>query len=308
MEVKKPNDIFVATLNNPNSSPYDFIGEELTPENTSLFDRDSYMETDYIQETFKNDEGVFDEQAFDDAYMKAAAYYKTMSDEDFLDNLATIEYSPFDITRPIASKTFTPEVVYDMDFNPFKEVYSRRGINSITPGELSPRELAQKNKVYDPETDTWSEVSANDMGLLDKFFGDTLVYGQYDEDGFHDDQRTGRSVQHKKGEWKYDEDGNLFLEKLGDREIYGRQVVNPLDMLTDDGSLANKYIDFWDSDGREKSIAKSTAKLVFDIAPFFIPGVGQVYGGIKAAISLSSILPTFYKAFEGILLGDSNSQ
>lgn len=149
---------------------------------------------------------------------------------------------------------------------------------------------------------------ANDVGLIDKFFGDTLVYGQWDEDGIHDDPRTGRSTQHKKGEWKYDDHGNLFLEKLGEREIYGKQVVNPLDMLTDDGSLANKYIDIWDSDSREKSIAKSTAKLVFDIAPFFIPGVGQVYGGLKAVVGLSSIMPTFYKAFEGILLGDSNSQ
>lgn len=115
MDVKKPNDILVATLNNPNSSPYDFMTEQIGPENTSLFSKDEYLATDYVQEQFKNDQGDFDNEAFENAYMKAATYYKAMSDESFLDNLATIEYSPFDITRPIGAKTFTPEVAYDMD-------------------------------------------------------------------------------------------------------------------------------------------------------------------------------------------------
>jgi len=40
------------------------------------------------------------------------------------------------------------------------------------------REMAQQNKVYDPETDTWSNESLNDLGILDKIFGSTLVYAQ----------------------------------------------------------------------------------------------------------------------------------
>ena len=307
MEIKKANDILVATLNNPNSSPYDFMTESVSPENTSLFTKDQYKQTDYVKKQFTDENGNFDDKAFDAAYNKASAYYKAISDEEFLSNLATLEYSPFDVTRPIGAKTYSPEVVFGLDWNPFKEVYSRVGINSISPSEFSPRELAQQNKVYDPETDTWSEVSANDMGLFQKFFGDTLVYAQWEEDGMHMDPRSGHSVEHKKGEWKYDDNGNLFLERLGNREIYGKQVLNPMDVLTDDGSLANKYIDFLDSDSREKSIAKSTASLVFSIAPFFIPGVGQVYGGLKAVMGLSAIMPTFYKAMEGILLGDSHT-
>jgi hypothetical protein len=95
---------------------------------------------------------------------------------------------------------------------------------------------------------------------------------------------------------------------LGKREIYGKQVVSPMDLLTTDGSLANKF-DFLDSDSREKSVLKTTAKMVFEIAPFLIPvaGVAQIYGGLKAAVSLASVLPTFYKAFEGLLLGDVNT-
>jgi hypothetical protein len=81
-----------------------------------------------------------------------------------------------------------------------------------------------------------------------------------------------------------------------------------MDLLTTDGSLANQF-DFLDSDSRDKSIMGTTAKMIFEIAPFFIPvaGVAEVYGGLKAAVSLGSILPTFYKAFEGMLLGDTKT-
>jgi hypothetical protein len=38
--------------------------------------------------------------------------------------------------------------------------------------------LAQQSKVFDPETNTWSDKSLNDLGILDKVFGETLVYAQ----------------------------------------------------------------------------------------------------------------------------------
>jgi hypothetical protein len=98
----------------------------------------------------------------------------------------------------------------------------------------------------------------------------------------------------------------LFVEKLAGREIYGKQVVNPMDLLTTDGSFANN-LDFFDADSKEKSALKTTIKLATEIAPFLIPGVGQIYGGVRAAIALSSVMPTFYKSLEGMLLGDTNS-
>ena len=92
---------------------------------------------------------------------------------------------------------------------------------------------------------------------MDKLFGSTLVYAQWDEDGMHTDSDSKRLVNHKKGDWKLDDDGNLFIEKLGQREVYGKQVVNPMDILTTDGSFANKF-DVFNSDGKEKSILKTT--------------------------------------------------
>lgn len=306
MEITKPNDLFVASLNNPQATTYDLMSANLTPDNTSLYTKDEYKGTKFVQDRFKNDKGQFDDVAFDSFYNKVSNQYKEMTDDTFLKGLDTIKYSPFDITRPKGADTYKVSVEFSKDYNPYKQTYSRTGINSIEDGNLTLRELAQKSKVYDPEADTWSVESANDMNLLNKFFGDTLVYAQYDDDGIHQDLETGRSITHKKGDWKINNDGNLFLEKLGNREIYGKQVVNPSDMLTTDGSFVNK-LDIWDSDSKEKSVWATTAKVAFDIAPFLIPGVGEVYGGIKAAIGLSAVMPTFYKSLEGMLLGDTPS-
>ena len=79
-----------------------------------------------------------------------------------------------------------------------------------------------------------------------------------------------------------------------------------MDILTTDGSINNQF-DFLDSDGREKSIPGTVFKLAAEIAPVFIPGVGTYYGGVRAAVGLASALPTFYKAVEGLLLGDEET-
>jgi hypothetical protein len=200
MEITKPNDIFVASLNNPESTTYDLMSADLTPDNTSFYKKEDYLQSKFVQDKFKTPDGQFDSSGFDLAFNKAASHYKEMTDENFLDNLGKAVYSPFDITRPLESKTFTPEVEFKLDFNPFKYLYSRSGINSVDENPLSVRELAQQNKVYDPDTKTWSNESANDLGILTKFFGDTLVYGQWDEDGMHKDPETNRMVNHKKGE------------------------------------------------------------------------------------------------------------
>ncbi len=88
--------------------------------------------------------------------------------------------------------------------------------------------------------------------------------------------------------------------------MYGKQVVSPTDILTTDGSVFNKF-DFLDSDGRTKSVGKVAAKAVAEVAPLLIPGLNTWYAGTRAAVSLASVLPTFYKSLEGLLLGDEES-
>ena len=46
-------------------------------------------------------------------------------------------------------------------------------------------------------------------------------------------------------------------------------------------------------------------KFVASIAPYLIPGFNVWYGGFNMAMGLASVLPTFYKAGEGLFLGDN---
>lgn len=306
MEITKPNDILVATLNSPNATAYDLMSNNILGGNTSFFSKDKYKESKYIQDQFKKEDGEFDDLAFNNAYDMAKDKFVQLTNEQYIKGLDKMTYSPFDITRPKEAQVFNVGTIYSKDINPFKELQGWTGIGSTNVSPLSLRELAQQSKVFDSETNTWSDESLNELGLLDKIFGKTLVYAQYDEDGSHTDDATGQILNHKKGDWKTNADGNLFTETLGKREIYGKQVVNPSDVLTTDGSFWNTF-DFYDSDEREKSIPGVTFKLASQIAPYLIPGFNLYYGGVSAAIGLASVLPTFYKAFEGILMGETKT-
>lgn len=305
MNNDKLNDMLLETLANPSAKAYDFLSNGITAENTQILDKEEYKRKQTIQDQFKLSDGKFDEIGFNQAYQVALHNYNQISNEELVKKMDQVEYDPFDLTRPKNARTWSVDVKFSQDINPFKQLYSRDSINSITESNLSLREIAQQGRIHDLETNTWSE-SVNKSGLFTKLFGDTLVYAQWDEDGVHQDPINGHLVNHKKGDWKIDDTGSLYLEKLGNREIYGKQVVNPSDILTTDGSVFNKF-DFFDSDGREKSIGKTAMKTIAEIAPLLIPGVNTWYGGTRAAIGLATVMPTFYKSIEGWLLGDNKS-
>ena len=306
MEISKPNDILVTTLNNPGVTPYDLLSKDINGENTSLFTKEQYKESDYIKNVFKGEDGKFDDIAFNDAYKLAENNFYNLTNEQYLKDLDKIEYSPFDVTRPKFAKTFKVSANIEKEYNPFETKKGWTGIDSIDESNLSLREIAQKSKVYDPITNSWSKQSLNDLSILDKLFGETLVYAQFEEDGEHLDPFTGYMTSHKKGEWKVNDDGNLYTEKISDKNIYGKQVVSTSDILTTDGSLVDQF-NFLDSDGRQKSIAGTVFKLSSEIAPFLMPKIGTYYAGVKTAVSLISVLPTFYKAIEGAFLGDEET-
>ena len=297
------NDMFLATITNPQATTYDFLNNNVNPNNTQLLDIEEYKLNDNIKSQFTTAEGAFDEESFNKAYKMAMFNFNQISSEEAMKDLDSVKYNPFDTSRPKEAEVWDLDIKFSSDINPYRQLYSRDGVNSITESNLSLREIAQKGKVFDVDSGEWLE-SANRRGLFDKLFGDTLVYAQWDEEGFHVDPETGGTVNHKKGDWKINEDGQLYLETLGNREVYGKQVVNSTDILTTDGSIFNKF-DVFDSDGKEKSIGKVAAKTIIEIAPLLIPGVNTVYGGTRAAIGLMSVLPTFYKSIESLLLGDS---
>jgi len=302
MEITKPNDIFVLSTSVPDLNVFDLTKSNMNSDNTALLPKDAYKNTTFAKEAFKDDKGNFDDIAFDKAYNKAVNVFAELSDDEFLKN--SIEWDAANNMRPTNAKIRQENVLITKDFNPAKNLYGRTSLTSISPGKFSLRELQQQGKIFDTNSNKFLDKSANDLGLFGAYSNDTLVYAQYDADEEKLDSTTGRMVKHRKGEPKLDPDGNYYTETLAGRDIAGKQVVNPTDLITVDGNAFNNW-DFFDSDGYDKSVAGTTMKLATEIAPFFIPGVGLPYGGIKMALGLSKVLPTFYKALEGIFLGDT---
>ena len=83
----------------------------------------------------------------------------------------------------------------------------------------------------------WLDKTPNDLGMLGTTFKEALVYAQWDEDGSHTDYETNREVFHQKGEYKLNDENKFYMETLGDREIHGKQILSPIDVLTKDGSF-----------------------------------------------------------------------
>jgi len=135
----------------------------------------------------------------------------------------------WDVLRPKDGK------IKDLNFRMSKEKNPQHisigvaGINEVAASDKSMRELAQSSKIYDPATGTYLDKSVNDLslwkdpvGYFKSIFGDPLVYATYDEDTEEIDPVTGNKVLHKKGEWKVNEDGEYYVEKLNGRSLIGK--------------------------------------------------------------------------------------
>lgn len=178
MENSKMNDMLLSTMSNPQAKTLDFLSNGVTPDNTQLLKREDYKSNDNIKAQFTDSSGVFNDEVFDQAYGMALNNLNKISNESAFNNLDDVEYESYDWTRPIASKVRAVDIKFSKDYNPHLTAYNRDHFGSVTESELSLREIAQRGRIHDIETDTWSEQSPNDLGIFDKFFGDTLVYAQ----------------------------------------------------------------------------------------------------------------------------------
>ena len=306
-EIKNQNDILVATLSNPQATTLDLVKSNIMPNNTGFLSMDEYRDTKLVKRTFTDDKGIFNEDAFKTTYLAAGKKYQELTDKDVYTNLEKeLEYSPTSMYKPRGAKTYSTSPALLKVKNPFDQ---QSGITSLfgqTPISKSIRELAQNNKIWDSANNKWMDKTPDDLGIFGSIFSEPLVYAQWEEDGEHLDKFTGRNIFHKKGEYKTDDYGKYYTETLNGREVYGKQVVAATDTLTKEGTWLNK-IDYFDSDGLEKSAWGTTFKIATQVVPYLIPGVNEVWGGITAAYGLASVLPTFYKAIDGIFSGNEET-
>ena len=83
-------------------------------------------------------------------------------------------------------------------------------------------------------------------------------------------------VHKRKGDIKL-KNGDPYYEIPKAGNLYDKEILQYTDTLTDDDSYLNKF-DFMDSDGLRKSVGGTLAKTAFMLAPYFIPGVGEILG------------------------------
>lgn len=296
----KQNDWVAINLLNTDVTIDKLAADGINSLNTSIRPKEDYLQSDKVKEFFKDDSGKFNEALFDQFYAKALQDYtsfSTLDTEKWLKD--SYEYDAFDINRDAKSNIKKgPTFEIKKVSNPFETTsYFHEGTEG--PRALSIAELAQKNKYFDTESGTWSDKTPNDLGALGVLTSDTLVLAQWDEDGEHTDI-DGNIVKHSKGDYKYDSDGKFYYETLNGREYYGKQVLGVLDVLTTDGSAWNK-VDIFDTDSIEVNPVRSVARTLAVMAPYLIPGVGEYWAGMTAAMYLSESMPALIKTFGGLL-------
>lgn len=290
----KQNDWLVAGLLNPEFNTSDFLISGLTPDNTQLLTAEQYKKSSFVRDRFTED-GVFNEQKFDDFYKKRVEEFGKLQSMDVKD---TFVYSPFDTKAKPNSSVQSPNYSLDIVANPNREV---NVLGATHDGGFSQRELAQQSRIWDTERGEWSTDTVNDRALfsnpgkwLSTVFGDPLVYATYDSDGEHYDTFTGQMMPHKKGEYKLNKYGLPYTETLDGRSLVNKEVVSGFDLLTVDGKGANKY-DFFDSDGLDKSVTGTIMKSAAAIAPMFMgPYVAPIYSGLLVGRELMKTLPMLY--------------
>ena len=302
---EKEYDLFMNMLRNPDASFDTFVAGGLTTDNTQLLGRSEYESSEKVQEALKDQYGQFDKNQFDQLYNNAQMYYNLLSSANYDKAMQEqVTYHRDDIFAPADQRRTGPDYQQVIVSNPYKQTSSVFELGKVGERTKSVDELAQANKVLlnpstagdNLENAQWGD-SPNDS-FAEHFF-DTLVLAQYDEDGTHTDLVSGQIVEHKKGDLKLDQNGNFYYEKLDGRDIYGRRVLNKMNVLTTDGSFWNRY-DFFDSDDiNQKSVGGSILKNLALVGTMFIPYVGPWIAGLSIATQLAGLGATLGKMIAG---------
>lgn len=302
---RRQNDIFMSMLANPQASFDNIVTVGLTAANTSLQDRSTYANNKYVQEQFTNSDGDFDKVAFNKAYDTAKLYYNNLANANFGESMKRqTVYHRDSIIAPEGQRMSGPMFKEITMANPYEQVFNLTKLGRVDDPTKSADELAQSHKVLANPTTAGAnlENAQWEDSPNDNFFGnffDTLVMAQYDEDGTHIDPITGEKVEHHKGDLKTNQDGEFYYEKLDGRDVYGRRVLNKMNVLTTDGSFWNKY-DFFDSDDiQQKSIGGTVMKNLALVGSMFIPYVGPWIAGLSVATQMAGLGATLGKMLVG---------
>ena len=299
-----------AGLVSPTNTIEDFKQEGLSPENVQVLPSDKYKQKDFIKDSFTNSKGEFDEDAFTKYYNQQVETYNTFAKDEHDDKLLKSDYySEYDRFAPKdAKRGETMGFTVTKLNNPYGNVMGFDAMNSTSVTNRSDREIGQTQRVWNSKLQKYEDYTPNQLGFWGSLFNkESLVVAQWDEDGEHYDEFSERYVKHKKGEYRKNEFGKTFYETLGDRSAAGRTQLSSFNVLTEDGSFADRF-NFLDNDGLEKSLGGTVMQTASKVAPFLIKGVSKVWTPLTVGASLlTEIIPALAKTGTGILFGEDAS-
>lgn len=302
---RREHDIMMDMIANQGMSFDNLVTVGLNANNTSLQDMSTYESNEWVRDHFKDQYGEFDKTQFEAFYNNAKVYYNALASANYDKSMKRqATYHRDNIFAPIEQRRKGPDFVEFQMANPYQTTSSIYELGRVGERTKSIDEIAQANKVLLNPTTAGENLENAQWGDTpnDSFWGyftDTLVMAQYDKDGTHIDPFTGEQVEHKAGDLKLDNTGNFYYEKLDGRDIYGRRVLNKMNVLTTDGSFWNKY-DFFDSDDlNQKSIGGTVLKNLALVGTMFIPYVGPWIAGLSIATQAAGLLGTLGKMAGG---------
>lgn len=303
MEDKQYDLLLSLVDNGGDASIVDLVDKGMTTDNTSFYDKDTYKNSEVIKEKFTNpNTGEFDDKLFDNVYASAEAQYQKLGilqdvkkadnlfkDKGYLNDawLKITDNNAYQLSKLGEDKTLTSK--YISTPNPDLVTKSlAKHLNYTAESPWSVRELAQMNRVKDSITGEWRDTPS--------FFGvEPLVLATYDEEV----KDENGNVIHEKGERKLDEDGHYYYETLGNRSVYGKELLNRWDVVTPDNSFLNEF-DFFDSDDKySKNPVKTILKTAALVGSMYIPHVGPWIACLSVLMQTSSMLGTLGKMVTG---------
>ena len=293
----KENDLLLNQLQNPAFNAYDFKQVGLDISNTSLEDKETYRNLDFVRNNpMLQTEGAFDEAKFDALYSTALNHYNQMAQNKVGEDIGShAAFFRDNIYAPIEKRNTNINYELRRVANPLRTQQSISRIDAVTDSPLSVREIAQTQRVWDTKTNSWQEAP-NDSWFDN--WTHTRVLAQWDEEGDHVDPVTGQTVHHKQGDKKLNDAGTYYYENLNGRSVYGRDVLSKFDTLTTDGSAWNKF-DFFDSDDKKKSITGTLVKNAVKVVPALIPIVSPWYVGMRVGVNTVGLLGTLGNLLTG---------
>lgn len=299
----KTNDWFASRLLNDDKDLAFLLTEGITPLNSKMETPEFYKNKTKVKERFTKDNGDFDEDTFNKFYTaisKEFEYLSAIDSENFV--LDSYEKSSSNFTTNFG-KVKDQHIIASITPNPLKQSRGLTVWNKWSDPTISNREAAQTNQYFDPETNTWSSKTLNELGAFGLLNEEGLVYATWDEDGEHIDPMTKQKVLHKAGEWKTDEFGNFYAEKAGNKENLNKQFVTWSEVLTDDNSAWNK-IDIFDSDSLDSNIPRTILRAAVIGGSLLIPYVGPTIAYTSAAVNLTRVMPQILKTFTSFFSED----